>query len=100
MIYECFYICTEEVNQLIVYGTFNSGYSELSCWMLEMKLTDLVSERHGGQRPIHAIDQNLSKRLNIAKVGYVPFGKVRSTNPSIRCMRIFLLQIIIQKLGH
>ena len=38
---------TEQGDQLIVCGDFNSRYSELSNWMLEIALTDLILDRHG-----------------------------------------------------
>ena len=37
----------EQRDQLIICGDLNSNYSELSNWMLEMALTDLISDRHG-----------------------------------------------------
>ena len=38
---------TANGHQLIVCEDFNSEYSELSDWMLDLALTDMIADRHG-----------------------------------------------------
>ena len=49
---------TEQGHQLIVCADFNSEYSDLSSWMLDIALTDILLSRHGPDPKTYNRSQN------------------------------------------
>ena len=76
---------TAQGHQLIVCGDFNSEYSELSDWMLDLALTDMIADRHGPGPKTYNRSKDMpidcffwSACFYINKGGYLPFGRLQS----------------------
>ena len=72
-------------HQIIVMGDFNSEYSDLTEWMLELGLVDIISEAHdnGPKTYNRSKDSHIgciftSVNLKLRKGGFLPFHKLLS----------------------
>ena len=77
-------------HNIIVMGDFNSNYQDLSSWMVDVGLTDLINHRHGKCPITHtrSLDKPLdvifgSPNFKIAKGGFLPFQKLLSDHRGI-----------------
>ena len=77
-------------HQIVVSGDFNSCYEDLTNWMLELGLQDLIHEKHGQgpityersrEDPIDCIFGSPS--LKISKNEYLSFGRLQSDHRGI-----------------
>jgi len=77
-------------HQIIVMGDFNSEYTELSSWMLELGLVDVISDKHGAgpktynrskESPIDCVFA--STDLKMRKGGFLPFKKLLSDHRGV-----------------
>ena len=77
--------CIEEGNQIILMGDFNSEYSILREWMLDLSLLDVIGKKHGYEdvprthtrskdSPIDCIFA--SAQISCAIGGFLSFGKL------------------------
>ena len=77
-------------HNIIIMGDFNSHYDNLSRWMLDMGLIDLIATKHGKCPITHTRSVNTpldiifgSANLNITKGGYLSFNKLLSDHRGI-----------------
>ena len=80
----------EQGHQIILMGDFNSEYSELESWMLELGLQDLIGKKHGKgpktynrskDAPIDCVFGSAS--LQISKGGFLSFGRLMSDHRGV-----------------
>ena len=72
-------------HKIIVMGDFNSNYDDLSTWMYEIGLIDLISNKHGQCPVTHTRSASSpldvvygSANLKITRGGFLPFNKLLS----------------------
>ena len=80
----------EKGHQIMVMGDFNSEYEDLSLWMLELGLQDLIGQKHGRgpktyerskDAPIDCVFGSAS--LKISKGGFLSFGHLLSDHRGV-----------------
>ena len=77
-------------HKIIVMGDFNSHYEDLSTWMLDVGLIDLISHKHGICPITHTRSATSpldivygSADLKISKGGFLPFHKLLSDHRGV-----------------